>query len=92
MKIQLPEEVTIFTLKPLFDEILPLVQDEAELILDLTGVKEFDGSALQMLVSIQKTRDRLEKPCRFLFSKSMEPRLQMYGVTNVLDLEVQDGE
>lgn len=92
MKINLPDEISVFTLKSLFEEVHGVIEEREEIIFDLTSLKELDAAGFQFLVSVQKTRDRMDKPCRFVFPKFMEENLRCYGADKVFEMEVADIE
>jgi len=89
MKIDLNEEITIYTINDIYEKFVYVLKDPyEELIINLSNLEEIDGAGLQLLISLQKTCDASNRKCHFIFSKSIENNLKLYGVDNVLDMEV----
>jgi len=90
MKIELGEEITIYSVQEIYDYLIFSLKEPFEaLTVDLTSLVELDGAGLQLLISLQKTCEITNKKCHFIFSKSLKNNLDIFGIINVLDLEVR---
>ena len=57
-ELALPEELTIYNVSSLREEILELLADKEDLILDGSQVQEIDAAGVQLLLSLEKTTFR----------------------------------
>lgn len=57
-RLTLEGEVTIYQAEALAREVLPRLDAEGQLVLDLAGVTELDSSGVQLLLLAKRERDR----------------------------------
>ncbi len=91
MNIELSEEISVYTVGEIRERIINLLNNDVkdDMVFNLQNLKELDGAGLQLLISLQKTCDQLSKKCHFIFPEELKENIKIYGISDVLDMEVR---
>ncbi|SJZ40991.1 STAS domain-containing protein [Selenihalanaerobacter shriftii] len=96
IELQIPEELTIYTVQSFKDKILGRLDIKEDLILNCQDMNIIDGAGIQLLLSLEKTA--LNEEFNIFFKSptdSFKESLKLAGVSelfNVIEEEVNDGQ
>ncbi|TDX47827.1 STAS domain-containing protein [Orenia marismortui] len=91
LTLELPEELTIFTIYPFKEEVISKLEEKKNLIFDCYQVERLDAAGIQLLLSLEKTflKEKISLKLDNI-SKEIEETFKLLGVNEILDYEMRE--
>ena len=84
-KIILSQELTIFTVNSLKEEMVKLLAEKKDIVLDCSKVEAVDGAGIQLLLSLERTLLNQEAELKLKqINSDFEKALELLGVKEVI--------
>ena len=80
--VEIDEEMTIYTIGSLKDELSPILEEFKQVELNLGNIEDFDSAGVQLLLSMKAELFRQNKQLKLTaVSNSVATLLKLYGFT-----------